>query len=600
MGLFGFGRKSDDVPLARSPAADAFIAESVAVAVADHPEHDRLAQHGGQRSAEAARMREHQLPPFTKVLTTSVKDMVALVDARQEKLLHVCHSEAYRNSVYLNAFIKSLSKQGFRIDETVRTLPVAMLRKLSVEEDESTAPAGPHDDPRSRSVRASVPELRILSEILNQAIEWRASDVRFSVQQGGGLDKTIVRMRIDGVYREVNAGLNAATGLRMIAAAYATNAAAGSGNVEVFSGDVRQEAFLTFPNVRNLRARYNLIPMCDGSGGARGPDVVIRLLSWDDRAMRFRSPVEAGFSLDQSEALAGAAESPRGLMLVVGPTGSGKTTLAATLLSQHPELAAGTINAYAIEDPPELSVPNLRSISIKRSDKQQSEDPFVVAMRDLLRQDPDIVVPGEIRDGVSCGLVVQMTFSHKVMATFHASDFLSTMLRLRSKEIGYPAACLAATPFAGGLVAVASVGLLPKLCPLCAKPVEIGRHISRRDAAALHGSFRVDPTALKVQGDGCTSCGHRGVEGRTAIGEVVVPDDGMRALMREEDFNGAYQRYRSFSDGDLGSGSMRGKTIFEHALLKAIRGEVSIADVVLQVDSPAYQAANGGAAIKGM
>lgn len=535
-----------------------------------------------------------QLPEYAGVLArgSGISEIVVLIDAHDKDRVHVLHSESQRNSIFVRKTVQMLRDEGYHVDERLRVVPIAVLQELrragagtSQPSEQAAAPA---------KVRSEAAELRILSEILLKAIDLRASDVRFSIQFGGGLDRTLVRMRIDGTVRTFPISIDAATGAKMIAAAYATYSGAGSGNVEIWTADKRQEAYFSIPGVRGLRCRYNLIPMSDGSGGAKGPDVVLRLLSWQGRAMRFRSPIEAGFSPDQADALLKAVKAPRGLVLLVGPTGSGKTTLLATLLSQHPEVPSGLANCYAIEDPPELDVPSVRSISIRRTDKDVGEDPFVVAMRDLLRHDPDICVPGEIRDGVSCGLVSQMTLSHKVLATFHASDFLSTMLRLRSKEIGYPSSMLGATPFAGGLVAVASVGLLPRLCRFCALPAfqpDGTSPVDAADAKALESHFGVDLTRLRIQREGgCEACSHQGIQGRTAIGEVVVPDGEMSALIRSDDFHGAYHRYRSRSDGRLDSECMVGKTIFEHGLTKAIAGEVSIVDLIDKVDSPAVQA----------
>lgn len=540
---------------------------------------------------------EPTLPRHRGALRTELRvtDIVALIDARDDHLLHILHSEQQRRSAVLRHFVNELRKRNYRIDPTTYSVPITTLQQFQEEE----RPAEPAKFlPATPKTQPEAPELRMFIDLMSAAIRYGASDVRLSVQHGGGMDRTLVSMRINGQIRSTPVKMSAAQGEKMIGSAYATFIAAGSGNVELWSGEQRQEGFMSIPAARDLRLRYNLIPMADGASGAKGPDVSLRLLGWKGRSMRFRSPLEAGFSADQAEDLAAAAESPRGLMLIVGPTGSGKSTLLATLLGQHPDVLAGSINSFTIEDPPEIDVPGVRAVPIKRANKDRGsgksdDDAFVGAMRDLLRHDPDICVPGEIRDAVSCGLVSQMTYSHKVMCTFHASDFISTLLRLCSKEIAYPPSSLGAAPLAGGLVAVASVLLLPRLCPNCSRPASSDDEIRPGDERALREHYGLALSALRVAGGGCEHCKHDpcGFMGRTSIGEIVTPDREISALIRREDFHGAYRRYRSFSDGRLDSPVMRGKTLFEHALSKALAGHVSIVDVIKLVDSPAMQAA---------
>jgi general secretion pathway protein E len=534
------------------------------------------------RDTTAPRLsRIDELPPHSGIHPLQPAGIVGLIDAVDPRTVHIVATEVQVSGIYIREFRTRLDEAGYKVSRVVHVAAASLLQQLVAQE---TRPAEVRATAAPRSLTT---EMEAFHEILREAIRHRASDIRLSVRKGGGQDTTTASVRANGRYRRLKFDLDAATGLRMISGAYHTCATGASGNLELWSGDLRQEAFLSVPSVHNIRLRYNLIPMADGTTGAAGPDCVMRILGYDQRSMRFPNPLDAGYSEDQAEALIEATTSPRGFMLFVGPVGSGKTTAMATLLALHPELLAGTINAYAIEDPPELDVPNLRSIPIKRKGGAHDEEAFTTAMRDLLRHDPDIVVPGEIRDRRSARLLEQMAYSNKVLATFHASDFESTLLRLASDEIGYSVQALAAPPFAGGLVAVASLRLLPRLCPSCSQPA--APHLSANEARLLSEVFGVSK-GLRVRGPGCRECHGAGITGRTAIAEVVAPDDSISALIRASDFAGAYQLWRSYSDKNIESGVQVGKTVFEHALYKAQRGEVSIRDVALNVNSIATAA----------
>jgi type II secretory ATPase GspE/PulE/Tfp pilus assembly ATPase PilB-like protein len=224
-----------------------------------------------------------------------------------------------------------------------------------------------------------------------------------------------------------------------------------------------------------------------------GENLVVRILSLRGDVLPLD---QCGFWPEQVAQIARLMRSPDGLVLSTGPTGSGKTT---TLYAGLRLINALERNIMTIEDPVEYHVPLVRQVRLN----EKAGMTFTSAIKGFLRQDPDVVLVGEIRDGDTATMAVRASQTgHLVPATLHTNDALSSISRLRDLEV--PAYLLSAT-----LRGVIGQRLVRRLCTLCREPQGGGRY----------------------RAVGCDRCNGTGYRGRMAVGEVLVVDDALRALI---------------------------------------------------------------------
>jgi general secretion pathway protein E len=240
-----------------------------------------------------------------------------------------------------------------------------------------------------------------------------------------------------------------------------------------------------------------------------GERVVLRILDKES----------AGFSLDQL-GISGTAErilhdaltEPNGIILVTGPTGSGKTT---TLYASLQELNDGSRNILTVEDPVEYAIEGVGQTQVNSKVGMS----FATGLRAILRQDPDVVMVGEIRDRETADIAVQASLTgHLVLSTVHTNDAIGAITRLRDMKV---------EPFllASSLRAVLAQRLVRRLCPKCrqAVPSEMG-------TAALIG-IKTGRTVYRAAG--CADCGHSGFKGRTGVFEAIRIDAAIRQMINE-------------------------------------------------------------------
>lgn len=255
----------------------------------------------------------------------------------------------------------------------------------------------------------------------------------------------------------------------------------------------------------NLDVRVSTIPT------VYGEKCVIRLLSTADE--KARKITDLGMTDYNYEMFKSIIRCPHGVMLVTGPTGSGKST---TLYAALGELSKPNVNIVTVEDPVEKKMDGINQVQINA----KAGMTFAAALRSILRQDPDVIMLGEIRDGETADIAIRAAITgHLVLSTLHTNDAASTILRLVDMGV---APYMVAT----SLIGVIAQRLVKLLCPACKERVML------TDPADLRLVGKTEPTEIcQPHYGGCHECGGTGFHGRTAIHEIIVTSNDIKELI---------------------------------------------------------------------
>jgi general secretion pathway protein E len=243
-----------------------------------------------------------------------------------------------------------------------------------------------------------------------------------------------------------------------------------------------------------------------------GERVVLRLLDQDAARLDLTA---LGMSADTLEAIDAIIRQPHGILLVTGPTGSGKTT---TLYAGLSRLPRGTTNMMTVEDPIEYALDGVAQTQVNA----RIELTFARALRSILRQDPDVIMIGEIRDLETAQIAVQASLTgHLVLATLHTNDAASAITRLA--DMGVEPYLLATS-----LLGVLAQRLVRTLCPHCRRA-----SAPSSGEAKLLDALGLPPDTPVWQADGCEQCNQSGFSGRTGIYELLQIDETLRRLIHD-------------------------------------------------------------------
>jgi type IV pilus assembly protein PilB len=242
-----------------------------------------------------------------------------------------------------------------------------------------------------------------------------------------------------------------------------------------------------------------------------GEKVVARIL---DKEMLKLDLTQLGFEEESLAVFQEAINKPWGIVLVTGPTGSGKTN---TLYSAISTINSPDMNIMTAEDPVEFNVPNINQVQVK----EEIGLTFAACLRSFLRQDPDIMLVGEMRDQETVDIAIKAALTgHLVFSTIHTNDAASSITRMENMNI---------EPFliADSLILVAAQRLVRRLCKKCAQP-----HALPEAALLELGFHKSELKGLQVlKPGGCDSCNRTGYKGRTALFEVMKVDDDIRNMI---------------------------------------------------------------------
>ena len=395
---------------------------------------------------------------------------------------------------------------------------------------------------RLEDMASDAPVIKLVHELIVRAVEQNASDIHIEPRE----DCVRVRFRIDGILHTVE---TLALSVRL----------AMSSRIKVMAGLNIAERRLpqdgrikVVVRGREIDLRVSTMPtMC-------GESVVLRVLDRSSVALDFAA---LGFSGDVLAALGRLLAEPNGIILVTGPTGSGKTT---TLYAALSSLNSIERKLFTVEDPIEYQLTGVNQIQVSAKIGLS----FATALRSMLRQDPDIIMVGEIRDLETAEIATRASLTgHLVLSTVHTNSASATITRLL--DMGVEDYLLASS-----LKGILAQRLVRSLCTACAAPADL-------PAAVIDRLSKLHPGPTKLCGGtikksvGCPKCRHTGFSGRTTIYELLVMSDAVHSVVvgggTEKDIEAA-----------AGTGGM--VPMFANGISKVFAGETTL-DEVLRVTS---------------
>ena len=337
------------------------------------------------------------------------------------------------------------------------------------------------------------PIIRLINGLIAEAVRLGASDIHVEPYETA----LTVRLRVDGVLREV-------LSLPVRLASLIVSRIKVMARLDIAEKRIPQDGRISLTlGGKTFDVRVSTLP------SRAGERVVMRILDKEQASLKLD---ELGMKPGVLTAFEGALSQPNGIILVTGPTGSGKTT---TLYAGVAALNDSTRNILTIEDPVEYAVAGVGQTQVNPKVGMT----FAAGLRAILRQDPDVVMVGEIRDAETAQIAVQASLTgHLVLSTVHTNDAVGAITRLR--DMGVEPFLLAST-----LRLIVAQRLVRKLCLACRKP-----EIAEGAFAKLAG---VDPGTRLYRAAGCAACHDTGYGGRIGIYEAVRVDDRIRRLIGE-------------------------------------------------------------------
>ncbi|MDH3571018.1 MAG: type II/IV secretion system protein, partial [Gemmatimonadota bacterium] len=486
--------------------------------------------------------RRYQILPLT--ISDSTLDIATAnpFDLDCEKMLAFATGREVRSRLASPAEIRHKIEELYKPENVLTRLLEGMESAAEIEQLETEKEI---DDLAISEEEASQrPVVRLVDLIISEGISSRSSDIHIEPEEGG----VAVRYRIDGVLRQVMK-IPRAAGLPLIS------------RIKIISGmDIADRLR---PQDGRARVAVNGIPVdlrVSTLPASLGEKVVIRVL---DTSQTVLSLASLGLSTQEQEQIIGLLDNRDGVILVTGPTGSGKTT---TLYSAIRHVQSEGVNIVTVEDPVEYRLQGIVQVQVH----EKAGLTFASALRSILRQDPDVVLIGEIRDRETAQIAVQASLTgHLVLSTLHTNDAPNAVTRL--VDIG-----MEPYKIASALRGVIAQRLMRRLCPTC-KEVWV-EAIPRK----LHQW--VPPDTPLYRAVGCPECAMTGYRGRFSIVEILkVTPEVERTI-------GANETADRIADVAQRGGM---KTLWTSGLTHVLRGESTIDELLRVVDVPQEDSRDG-------
>jgi type IV pilus assembly protein PilB len=440
----------------------------------------------------------HQTIPLTKarsLLTIAMTDPMDInaIDAIEvhtncEAEVVICSYQEFNH--LFNSLYGSYSEMGGVI-EGMEEMQIERQQELEPETIETDVEVGSLLD-----MTEEAPVIRLVNSILAQAVREGASDVHISPEK----DYVQVRFRVDGRLHDVPAPpksmlLLIISRLKILA------------NMDISISRIPQDGRFTLRmDGKEINIRASTLPTIYGE------NLVLRLL---DTSTGVYSLEHLGMASEDIAKLESMIYKPYGMILATGPTGSGKTT---TLYSILKHINQPDIHIITLEDPVEYRIAKIRQVQLNR----RAGMTFANGLRSIMRQDPDVIMVGEIRDGETASIAVQSALTgHRVLSTVHTNDAAGAITRFIDMGI---------EPFLVSSVMLVTIAqrLVRKVCPYCAKP-----YSPPKEALKLWGLDKAQGANF-MRGTGCFNCMDMGFKGRTGLYEVLIIDEFVEDMILKQ------------------------------------------------------------------
>lgn len=382
-------------------------------------------------------------------------------------------------------------------------------------------------------IQDDAPIIRLINGLFSQAIQQKASDIHIETYES----RILVRNRIDGVLQEV---LEIQRGIAPLVISRIKIMA----KLDISEKRIPQDGRISVQiGGHAIDVRVSTLP------SNHGERIVLRIL--DKKTAQLDLNL-LGMQPSAKQKILEMIEQPHGILLVTGPTGSGKTTSLYAMLNELNEVSR---NILTIEDPIEYDLPGVGQTQVNTKVNMT----FAKGLRAILRQDPDVVMIGEIRDLETADIAIQASLTgHLVLSTLHTNNALGALNRLH--DMGVESFLLSSS-----IIGLIAQRLVRKLCPNCKKihqPTPLERSwltIKPQDAI---------PTLYEP--NGCELCHHSGYQGRTGIYEIITIDETLRGMIHRNENQQTMEQYLKATT----------PTIHEDGLKRVFAGETSLAEVL--------------------
>jgi general secretion pathway protein E len=474
-----------------------------------------------------------------RVLPISLDDNSLLIATADPFVDEVAKAISY----LLDVQVKLAVITPAEIERAFRTIYQDAGRETRTDEEEVAAlvsgDGSEFDIERLRDIANEAPVIRLVNQMIARAVERGASDIHIEP----GRDAVAVRYRIDGFLQQerlIPATLRAALTTRIKIMA----------KLDIAERRLPHDGRIkTAVRGVEIDIRVSTLPTVFGES------IVMRIL---DRTRVELDFTKLGLDEETQASLHRLMSLPNGIVLVTGPTGSGKTT---TLYTALKHLNRPELKLFTVEDPIEYQLSGINQIQVQ----PQIGLDFPAALRSILRQDPDVIMIGEIRDLETARIAIQAALTgHLVFSTLHTNSAVSAITRLI--DIGLERYLLVST-----VSGVMAQRLVRKLCRVCSRPHSEGGRMHGKLKMALPEGVEIDLSRSRER-VGCEVCGGTGYSGRTTISELLVIDDRIREAIgrRNQDQRAIEQLARAAGF----------RTLYEDGLVKVGAGETTLEEVL--------------------
>ena len=454
--------------------------------------------------------------------------------AEDDSSLHVLTTNPLNITAY--SLLESLTRKRVRPslvrDESLKQLLVLLDEEMVASSEYVDAD---EEVDKLKELASEAPVIKLVNNMLTKAMELNASDIHFESLRGA----MKVRLRVDGILNTIEI---VAQSLKL---AVITRVKLISG-MNIAENRIPQDGRISMRIAgKEIDIRVSSVPT------QFGESLVMRLLGKEDIDYSLES---LGFLPDHIELINDITKKTSGVFLTTGPTGSGKTTTLYAVLSR---LNSDRVKIITVENPVEYEFKGISQINIR----PEIDYTFASALRSILRQDPDIIMVGEIRDSETAEISMQAALTgHLVVSTLHTNSALASITRLL--DMGSELFLLKST-----IVGIMAQRLVRRLCPACAQPASFpGEYTERYGLAALiekMPAFDISPR----RSAGCELCNGSGYRGRLVINEIAPFTPKLHEL---------FEQNKSFDDMNrIGQ-----RTLLQDGLLKVMSGQTTIEEVL--------------------